>query len=278
MASQGKAGGNKLFKLKKWVTLPEAARYLSLLFGEEVNEAEVLSLALDDNLKLSVNILHGTFAKPCLGTTTDLKEFQVKKGESYTLGTILKAEDNVVNLTGIYDLPMIGAEKNDIKLKWQQLISDSMGEYINLQETVVEGQDGKLYLLQKIYFNEPQMNSVDDDSTNELNFLSSYGPANGLPEDSILVVRTSALHELEERLAAEEPGEEKQQSEKEEKTNLHIIAALLQIIKSNKIFQTEGDLRAHIAVQYDGVSGCAERTLAGRFSKAKKLIAEAFSK
>ena len=30
---------SKLFKLKEWLTVPEAARHLSILFSEEVSEA-----------------------------------------------------------------------------------------------------------------------------------------------------------------------------------------------------------------------------------------------
>lgn len=44
----------KLFNLKEWLTVPDAARYLALSFGEEVAEADILRLALDGRLKLSV--------------------------------------------------------------------------------------------------------------------------------------------------------------------------------------------------------------------------------
>ncbi|MHB9100341.1 MAG: hypothetical protein ACYC2E_02320 [Sulfuricella sp.] len=45
----------KLDKLKKWLTIVDAARYLSIAFDEDVSEADVLRLALDGHLKLSVN-------------------------------------------------------------------------------------------------------------------------------------------------------------------------------------------------------------------------------
>jgi hypothetical protein len=44
----------KLLKLKEWLTVPDAARHLSILFGEAVSEADVLRLALDGHLTLSV--------------------------------------------------------------------------------------------------------------------------------------------------------------------------------------------------------------------------------
>lgn len=54
---------SKLFKLKEWLTVPEAAKYLSLIFGEDVSEAEVLRLCLDGHLKLSVNFVNHAEAK-----------------------------------------------------------------------------------------------------------------------------------------------------------------------------------------------------------------------
>ncbi|MHB8165291.1 MAG: hypothetical protein ACYDDT_00710 [Sulfuricella sp.] len=54
---------SKLFKLKEWLTVPDAAKHLSIAFGEVVSEADVLRLALDKRLKLSVNFVNGTTAE-----------------------------------------------------------------------------------------------------------------------------------------------------------------------------------------------------------------------
>ncbi len=54
---------SKLFKLKEWLIIPEAARHLSAVFDEEVNEADILRLALDKHLKLSVNFVNKAYAK-----------------------------------------------------------------------------------------------------------------------------------------------------------------------------------------------------------------------
>jgi len=45
---------SKLFKLKKRLTVPEAAECLSTLFPEGVGESDVLNLALEGHLQLSV--------------------------------------------------------------------------------------------------------------------------------------------------------------------------------------------------------------------------------
>ena len=54
---------SKLFKLKKWLTIPETAKHLSIMFGEEVQEVDVLRLGLDRHLKLSVNFGNHGHAK-----------------------------------------------------------------------------------------------------------------------------------------------------------------------------------------------------------------------
>ena len=54
---------SKLFKLKEWLTVPDAARHLSIAFGEDVSEADVLRLALDGHLKLSVNFVNHARAR-----------------------------------------------------------------------------------------------------------------------------------------------------------------------------------------------------------------------
>jgi len=53
----------KLFSLKKWLTLDEAARHLTIVLGEDVCVADVLRLVLDRHLKLSVYFVNHAVAK-----------------------------------------------------------------------------------------------------------------------------------------------------------------------------------------------------------------------
>ena len=100
-------------------------------------------------------------------------------------------------------------------------------------------QDRKEYL-EKRYKNNPS---------------ADYYPAGGLPHDSVLVVRTTALRDLEELIATENSDSEKPPSKRQQKSDLHIIGALRKIIMDNKIFPTEEELRMHIADEYDGFQG-----------------------
>jgi len=47
----------KLFKLKEWITIPEVAKHLTIVLGEPVEEHDVLRLALDRHLVLSVILI-----------------------------------------------------------------------------------------------------------------------------------------------------------------------------------------------------------------------------
>jgi hypothetical protein len=59
----------------------------------------------------------------------------------------------------------------------------------------------------------------------------NYFPANGLPTDSILVVRTSALHDLERRVSEPDQQLERPIGQRERRTLLVIVAALAKLAK-----------------------------------------------
>lgn len=54
---------SKLFNLKEWLTVADAARHLAIVFGEDVTEADVLRLALDGRLRLSVYFVNHAKAR-----------------------------------------------------------------------------------------------------------------------------------------------------------------------------------------------------------------------
>jgi hypothetical protein len=72
---------SKIFKLKPWLTLPEAAKHLSGVCGEEVTEAHILRLALDGHLKLSVLFTSNALAKLGRVLTFDAVEKLAKETE-----------------------------------------------------------------------------------------------------------------------------------------------------------------------------------------------------
>lgn len=123
---------SKLLKLKTWLTLDEAARHLSLMFGEAVSKADVLRLALDGRLTLSVNFINGAEAR--CGPMIESEEIQwtelpgpdggtirVPDGVMLSDGSAIRLDNEVVSLRGVYDLPMLGNERHDVEHLYQQL-------------------------------------------------------------------------------------------------------------------------------------------------------------
>lgn len=54
---------SKLFNLREWLTLDEAAKHLSIVFGEEVTRTDVMRFALDGHLTLSVDFVNHADAR-----------------------------------------------------------------------------------------------------------------------------------------------------------------------------------------------------------------------
>jgi len=264
----------KLFNLKEWLTVADAARHLAIVFGEEVTEADVLRLALDGHLKLSVDFVNGTQAR--LGKIVPLSEAKMAQGiplkngkpcEPYEIALGLKLNDSeivqfnekVVSIDGIWDLLMIGNERIDIEFKYYQEISGVVVESINIDGTFVHREwdvicelqtdydDNKFAAGSRAYLEELKRHIADNEIENDeagklLNqhaehrkiFLEErssgaakkYFPAGGLPEDSVLIVRTDALREFEQSINNAQAGKEKPLTTTERNALLTIIATL----------------------------------------------------
>ena len=137
---------SKLLKLKEWLTVPEAARHLSILFGEEAGEADVLRLALDGHLTLSLLITHpnpalcgkiiavddtSEFFDPSGITDPDKREDGVARAQQ----VLLDGSDNQVldiegehHVDGVWDLLMRGGERYYVENQYHSLI-DGPGVY-----------------------------------------------------------------------------------------------------------------------------------------------------
>lgn len=67
---------SKLFNLKNWLTLEEAAAHLSGVLNENVAVEDLLRLALNGHLTISINIING--AEACKGERFPLEEFPIR--------------------------------------------------------------------------------------------------------------------------------------------------------------------------------------------------------
>ncbi len=177
----------KLFNLKEWLTVADAARHLAIAFGEDVTEADVLRLGLDGHLRLSVNFVNHTQAR--CGTVVrytvaeliaamasgrlpvDLEWAKFPKdlhaairgepvGEELVDVVVslrisddeyLPLDEKVATLEGVWDLPMVGGERLDIEHKYQQLTDGPSVELETMDGAFVRTKDGVMCQLQESF-------------------------------------------------------------------------------------------------------------------------------
>lgn len=298
---------NKLLKLnlKKWLTIKDAAKSLSISAGQKVTEADVLRFALDGHLTLSVYFVNGAVARrgeivpfeethwtlipqptntqgmvileddpelPSAVMPPRLQELVRKKQKMVELGlmpimtSVPAGKGQYINLGdeifhiggGVWDLPFIGYERLDVEDAYQQ---NTNGPAVALQGTngTFVRDDSYVYQLQESCEDKPDMEGTrtvfklltqllhgDEKLSNEAKEqLQQYGedrakhcevgrcyePAEGLPEDSILVVRTSSLREFVETHLTDEAQPEKALHASERKSVGQIIAVLAAMAK-----------------------------------------------
>jgi hypothetical protein len=126
----------KIAKLKKWLTLEEAAQIASAMLDEEVKEADLLRLTLEGHLKLSIRFLTEIMAAHGKPMTDEEADNQLFKSPGVGLFQSLRSMTNsppgkhfnrkdglrIDTIRGVWDFSMIGDEVNYIESQYQRLI------------------------------------------------------------------------------------------------------------------------------------------------------------
>ncbi len=146
----------KLFKLKEWLTLEDAAKRLTTSFEEEISEADCLQLALDRHITISVLLDSSVYviASEVIKTTQreSLAGFTVSTSDDGAIVHLLDGEQFLPNHQldheyedikrsgsvfslphGIYDLPMVGAEELDVMHTFDLAQGRSPREFVNIE-------------------------------------------------------------------------------------------------------------------------------------------------
>jgi hypothetical protein len=169
---------SKLFKLKEWLTLDEAANHISTVLGEPVTLADIYRLSLDDHIKLSANFVNGAQARTGKFVKTDdvqfyLMENMLFSGEklvppiSLPLNNEVQCSEdewvaldkNVVSIRGLWDLTMIGSEAIDIEFYYHQETSGLEVDLTCLEGTLLRQGDVICQLQSDFDDNEYQQGS-----------------------------------------------------------------------------------------------------------------------
>lgn len=216
---------SRLHRLREWLRVPEAAQYLAVVFGESVSEADVLRLALDRHLTLSVrfpNHVRAKLALPPLSPTQlgvlveRMARIRSRRATpSSRKRTANDKHDRVVTLqdTEVYDLPLVGGERLDVEQEYQRLTDGPAIELIAIDGTFVERNNHRYQIQDQIH-----IHSVATDI-----------PAARLPTDCVLVIRRSALDEFVTMATGQKA--DKPLGTRERDTLSHIIWALCHLAK-----------------------------------------------
>lgn len=111
---------SKLFSLKEWLTLEDAASYLKAAFKEDVTPAHILQMAIEGNLVISVYLVNPVDV--ITGKVVPKNQFIGRSNDVLKNGDVLVFGEEISRISGIFDLPMIGGEVRDCEQKLQELI------------------------------------------------------------------------------------------------------------------------------------------------------------
>jgi hypothetical protein len=187
---------SKLFKLKEWLTLDEAASYISNIIAEPVTLGDIYRLSLDEYLQVSVYFINGAKAKKgkflkkediTFGGEELLSILDYEDAKLYIRpinGEIQVSEDSwvsldskVVSITGVWDLSMVGSEALDIARYHQQETSGvelsssySRGTFLHQGDVVCQ--------LQSFFYD----NKYNEDSKVEQQQFEQYISSNKLTD------------------------------------------------------------------------------------------------
>ena len=303
---------NKLFKLKNWLTIQEAAKHLTSVFTESVTEADVLRLALDEQLKLSVNFVNPVLVN--LGTVVKKEAVPYndvvgRNGQTYRTFIsrqhvsddgdiyIFDAKDPAYTLRGICDVPMEEGFRLEVERRYQNLNNGPKVTTRWEQGLLIEA-GGKEDCQFAWLSDEAATPDVDDSAASFLSEQLAASPLSvaeqmdfviktleimrrtsrfcivkRIPEDTVLVVRRNEMTNFIASLN-DAPADTKLLMERrQESTYLNTIAVLLELIQTPKPDRgSAADVIKEMVENYKDASGISKTQLEKTFAKANRNL------
>lgn len=207
-----------LLDLKDWLTLDDAANCLAQRLGKDVSDADLLRLALDERMTLSVRFVNGIEARRgrCVAqaqaTYTEVPSLDLQstvrlyRGPRLDNGDVIELEEGTVQLRGVFDLPMIGGEQHTVEDEYQCRAGDETATgapRVVVTDVAIDGAfvtDGEHYFQLQDWL-EGDGFRICSEKEYRLPVRKPY-PRARLPDDAVLVVRPESLRELLARLNA----------------------------------------------------------------------------
>ena len=201
--------------MKEWLSLKEAAKHLSATHQEEVSVADILKLAINNHLILSVRFLNNVNIRD---VTVDFADNEEDKVDSeYTRQTIgckltkpYELSQMVLKTKGTWDIIPFGNGLDVIENEIQHLTNELNVSLDRHDGIFFTNGKGRVILLQ-----EPRhpITSDNKDDFHKTGFFPWEDPQNyitapSLPNSCELTVRTKALSALTTRLSSIVPIKE----------------------------------------------------------------------
>lgn len=277
---------SKLFKLRDWFTIKDAAVHLSSVMSEPVTEADVLRLVMDGHLKVSIFLGHDQFAvcNEALSQeqASDLSwsapdEYQEVVRWEDPDGIVprqkciyLRSEDRFYHLLrGVHDFPLAGRQESLVEREYFRLtggpnIDRARGVFVLMNEKPSTAPPReKEYFEIEGRFLLRLVNVANGDPT----MLSE------LPEHSFFVIRTEALQQFSQSLSMA-ADVERTLDPREKNTYLSIIGSLADLYWKTAYPDREYTQATLIddLEKYKDFPGMKERTLKDKLREAVKII------
>lgn len=281
---------NKLLKLRQWLTLSEAARSLSTLVGEEVTAADLLRLAIDRQLTLSVHFVNGVYLRQWIAvdmSSVKWTEVPSPDGEGVERyvegGTVHAMEDgSTMQLTGpvfrlmpgVADLLMIDSADTEIECEYQRRTGGPLPTTQLWNGLTIKTSDGDLFQVQASRGDSEGRETSSP--TWPLFEPQEFLPARSLPEGAVFVVRTESLTALQSKLAAPEvksDGASEKMPPRVEATYLTIIGALVELIRTPRTGRdSDAAVIRELIDNYSDKPGISKTTLEAKFAGARRQL------
>ncbi|WP_456412174.1 hypothetical protein [Thiolapillus sp.] len=288
----------KLYTLKSWFSLPDAAERLSAGLGEKVSVNDVLQLVIEELLPLSWYIRHVPARKVApytalRGRGYSPEFFQMQKlffpDKEFPQDQLIisdawacvDGEESIVYLDGpfLLELKYCGALMDWIHAH----LTNTGGELISLDGFFVSDNEGTLW---QIMEHQPRSHYKTPDGE-EKEMAASYHPSCIFPEQAEMIVQRQHIEAFEKSLSESSNIEPTPLPQRTETSYLNMIAALLDVITEGipsveetpsgligpaAEFKSEAKLISAIAHHYRGIDGLSKRNLEQKFPAAKRNL------
>jgi hypothetical protein len=274
---------SKVFKLKEWLPMGEAAHYLSDKLNEHVSQADLIRLAIDNHITLSVRLINSTMSNQGLAVTADQAESIMSNQIEYPKDYPFEMNSDEVPYRVITSSPIehglyfkkghFTFVKGMFDLRWgdgKSLVLRS--EYQKLTDGApIEGEYAvSIYLCDSddcVY----ELLALDDDKDILECSSDDYYTANALPSDSQICVRMKNLNLFIDNILSQQQSS-KRIHPRTEASYQHLVAALLEVIRSDISYENDSQLIKYLVKQYQGYDGLSKRTLEDRLPECRNSL------